>query len=155
MLAILAANALAVAEPPAPVVINLLPPPCPERSAEADVTVCARRIPDYRIDPGVLAGVRAREALPTDTRTAQAEAVAGSCHDEPSKCQGGSVIPILPAAIKSVEAMVLAARGEDWRQPFRTKPDEYEQYRAAQAKARPKVSVSVGASARAGTERRP
>jgi len=143
------------AEPPSPgrVVIDLTPKRCTDRTGQdqADVVVCAKRERPYRIDPNVLAGQRARDALPVDTRTAQERAVEGSCHDQPSKCQGGGVIPILPAAIKTVEAVVLAVEGEDWRQPFRTKPDEYEAYRATQERERSRVSVSVRASSAAGS----
>jgi len=141
------------AEPPPRVVIDLMPMPCPERSTGVEVTVCGRRTPDYRLDPGVLAGTRAREALPTDLRTAQGKAVEGSCHDQPSKCQGGGVIPVLAVASKTIEAVVLAVKGDDWREPFRTKPDEYEAYRAEQQRTR--VSVSLGASAGTGAPPRP
>jgi hypothetical protein len=121
----------------------------------AEIVVCGARERPYRIDPDVLAGQRAREALPADTRTAFSCAVRGSCHDTYAKCQGSGVIPVLPAALKTIEAVVLAVKGEDWRQPFRSKPNEFEAYQAAQGERRAGVSVSLEAGASAGLPPRP
>lgn len=153
VLSALAGAPAAAAEPPQRIVIDLMPKRCPDQGTGADVVVCGEREQPYRIDPDVLAGERAREALPVDTRTAQEKAVVGSCHDTPAKCQGGGIIPVLPAALKTIEAVVLAVKGEDWRQPFRSKPDDYEAYKAAQGERRAKVSVSLDAGASSG--RRP
>lgn len=152
---------LAIADPspprvePAPLVINLLPPPCADANGEADVTVCAPTTPDFRIDPGVLAGQRALgpSAYDPGERKRSEAATAISCHDLPTKCQGSGVIPLLPAALKTIEAVALAAKGEDWREAFRTKPDEYQAYRAERRKSR--VQVGVGLSAGAGSATRP
>lgn len=38
------------------------------------------------------------------------------------------MIPLLPAAVKVATALVKAAKGEDWREAFRTKPDDYQLY---------------------------
>jgi hypothetical protein len=142
----------AAAQPaPAPMVIDLMRPACPEDASEADVVVCAQRTPDYRIDPGVLASQRAREPQPSETTERQRSAMASatSCHDLPTKCQGSGVIPLLPAALKAIEAAALAVKGEDWREAFRTKPDEYQAYQAE--RRRSGVRVGVGVSAGAGS----
>ena len=151
-----ALSAAPVAAEPERVVIDLMPRRCPEqRPAGGEVVVCGGRERPYRIDPDVLAGQRARDALPTDTRTAQEKAVEGSCHDTHAKCQGGGTIPILAPALKTIQAAVLAAKGEDWRKPFRSKPNEYEAYQAAQGERRAGVSVSLEAGASAGAPPRP
>lgn len=155
LLGLAGAGALAAAEPPERVVIDLTPKPCTSEQADADVTVCARRPDDFRIDPGVLAGERALNAPPQDLRTGQQKAIVRDCHAEWTKCQGSGVVPLLPAALKALQAAALAAKGEDWREAFRTKPDEYQAYRAEQERRRPRVSVSVGASAREGSAQRP
>jgi hypothetical protein len=148
---------IAMAEPAAaqqstaaPVVIDLMPLACPENASEADVTVCAQRTPGYRIDPSVLAGQRAREPQPPEaTERGRSEmAAATSCHDLPSKCQGGGIIPLLPVALRTIEAATLAVKGEDWREAFRTKPDEYQAYQAQRRRSGIRVEVSAGAGSR-------
>jgi hypothetical protein len=131
----------------APVVVDLLPPSCPEQADDADVTVCASRTPDYRIDPGVLAGQRARDGLPSrgDDRERVEAALATSCHALPAKCQGSGIIPLLPVALKAIEAATLAIKGDDWGEAFRTKPDKYQAYQ--EQRRRPGVRVGVGVSA--------
>lgn len=124
----------------------------PECLGDADeIVVCGdreRRPAPYRIDPSVLAAERAREAPPVDARSPQQKAVAISCHDLPSKCQGSGVIPLLPVALKAAEAALLAAnKGEDWRSPFRTGPDEYQLHPQDKAK-RARISIGLGASAK-------
>ena len=146
---------IAMAEPaaaqpdPAPVVIDLMPPACPEHAGEADVTVCAQRAPDYRIDPSVLAGQRAREPQPPETTERQRSAMASatSCHELATKCQGSGIIPLLPVALKTIEAATLAVKGEDWREAFRTKQDEYQAYQAQRRRSGIKVGVGVSAGA--------
>ena len=134
----------AQAAPAEPVRIDLLPPPCRD-DGKADVTVCASPRDRYRIDPSVLAAQRRREALPVDTRSPQERSQVADCTKELSACQGGGVIPILPGVVRTVTAVVLAAKGEDWRQPFRDKPDEYQAYQAEQAQRKSRISVGIGA----------
>jgi hypothetical protein len=112
-----------------------------------EIVVCGareREAAPYRIDPSVLAAQRAREAPPVDARSPQQKAVAVSCHDLPSKCQGSGTIPLLPVALKAAEAALLAAKGEDWRSPFRTGPDEYQLHQQDKAK-RARISIGLGA----------
>ena len=128
-----------------PLRIDILARPCRD-DGQADVTVCARPRDDFRIDPDVLAGQRAREALPVDTRSAQQRSQVADCTKELTACQGGGVIPVLPGIVRAVTAGVLAAKGEDWRQAFRDRPDEYQAYQSqrAQRKARIRIGVSAG-----------
>jgi len=135
----------APAASPAPIRIDLLNRPC-RSDKEADVTVCARPRDDYRIDPSILAAQRRREALPIDTRSPQERSQVADCTKELSACQGGGVIPILPGVVRTITAVVLAAKGEDWRQPFRDKPSEYENYQAEQAQRQSRITVGVSAS---------
>lgn len=129
----LAGSQPGAASNPAPLVINLMPPPCPEGEDDIDAVVCAKRIPDYRIDPDILAGERSRHAPPISERGRKEAATAESCHNLPTKCQGSGVIPILPMAIKTIQAVTQAVKGEDWREPFQTGNDEYSAYRRAMA----------------------
>lgn len=132
--------------PPAPLVINLLPPPCPDKPSDVEVQVCAKRSPDYRIDPGVLAGQRAREGAPMSEKERVKTVLATSCHDLPSKCQGGGTIPILPVVLKTVQAAALAIKGEDWRESFRTRPVEYEAYLAERERLRRQAEGAASGS---------
>jgi len=128
---------------PGPVVINLLPPPCPEKPSDADVLVCARPTPDYRIDPGILAAERSRQSAPMSEKQRVRNVAATSCHDLPTKCQGSGVIPVLPVVLKSVQAAILAVKGEEWRDAFRTQSGDYEAYKAEKARRRVRVGVSA------------
>lgn len=47
----------------------------------------------------------------------------------------GGMIPLLPAAVKVATAVVKAAKGEDWREAFRTKADDYQLYQEAKREA--------------------
>lgn len=145
MLVAALADPAARAAPEAPIRIDLLARPC-RNDGQADVTVCARPRDIYRIDPNVLAAQRAREALPVDTRSSQERSQVADCTKEIGACQGGGVIPILPGVVRTITAAVLAAKGEDWRQPFRDKPDEYQAYRTEEAQRKSRISVGVSAS---------
>jgi len=115
--------------------------------SDVEIVVCGQKgTTAYRIDPAVLSAARSRDAVPEDSRSPQQKADVHSCHDEPSKCQGSGVIPLLPAALKIAQAALLAVEGEDWREPFRTKADEYQLYRQGKAKQK-RVSIGVSASA--------
>lgn len=117
---------------------------CPG-STQNEVVVCghgATRSP-YRIDSNVLQAERAENAVPDRLlpRDPAAPCVGPNC--------GGTVIPILPVIVKVATAAVDAASGNDWRQDFRTHPDEYKLYEDSKAKDHgSKVTFSVGASSR-------
>lgn len=104
------------------------------------VVICGRSQQQFRIDPTVLAATRRAEALPPK---APLDAT-GAQPCTGSQCGGGDFVPLIPMALKALKAAELAIEGDDWREAFRTRPDQYQAYRAEQAK-KGKVSVSVTA----------
>ena len=104
------------------------------------VVVCGRSKQRFRIDPTVLAATRRAEALPPK---APLDAT-GAQPCTGSQCGGGDFVPLVPMALKTLKAAELAIEGDDWREAFRTRPDQYQAYRAEQSK-RGKVSVKVSA----------
>jgi hypothetical protein len=119
-------------------------PTC-KSSNPAEVVVCGRSAQRFRIDPNVLAATRALETArpkpPLDASTDQ------SCTGP--NC-GGGTIPLVGMALTALKAAELAARGDDWREAFRTHPDAYQVYEEAKAKKtkRPHVSIEVGAASK-------
>ena len=113
-----------------------------DRSNPAEVVVCGRSTPRYRIDPGVLAAERAVETppakAPLDASTDQ------SCTGP--NC-GGGTIPLVGMALTAIKAAELAAQGDDWREAFRMRPDAYGAYEDAKAKQSKKPHVTIGVSA--------
>lgn len=106
-----------------------------------EVVVCGRAGHAYRIDPSVLAATRRAEALPPKPPL-DAGGAATPCTG--SQCGGGSFVPLIPMALKALKAAELAADGDDWREAFRTRPDQYQAYqRARDAKKGGGVSVGV------------
>lgn len=116
---------------------------CEGGKAEAvDVTICGKRRSTYRIEPRVLAADRIVENRPTAIRNNLRDVTTPSCHDEPKKCEGRKILPLLPVALKTLEVATLAAQGQDWRAALRTRPDGWEAYQnAAKRTARPKICV--------------
>jgi hypothetical protein len=49
-------------------------------------------------------------------------------------------------ALTALKAAELAAAGEDWRDAFRTRPDQYRLYQEEQARRAKKSGVSIGVS---------
>jgi hypothetical protein len=101
------------------------------------VVVCGRSKQQYRIDPLVLEATREAEAFPVkpklDATTAQA-CTGPNC--------GGGMIPLVGMALTAVKAAVLASQGDDWREAFRTHPDEYRAYEDAKARTS-RISIGV------------
>ena len=114
--------------------------PCNVSQSPAEVIICGSRPQRYRIDPDVLAATRAVHTPPLkpplDASTADS-CVGPNC--------GGGMIPLVAMALTAIKAMALAAQGDDWRDAFRTHPDEYRAYE--QSKARKKGGISIGLSA--------
>lgn len=118
--------------------------PARECAASAEpgaVVVCGRSPDRFRIDPAVLEAQRAAEAprAKPETRIASANT---DCVG-PQHCGGGTVPLVGMALAAAAKAAILAIDGEDWREPFRTRPDGYQAYQRARAK--PKIGISLGA----------
>jgi len=112
-------------------------------SDPAEVVVCGRSQQLYRIDPQVLAATRAAEALPPK---AALDASRDSSCTGPN-C-GGGTIPLVGMALAVLKAAELAAKGDDWREAFRTHPDQYQLYQQSKAAKKARVSVGVGAASK-------
>lgn len=108
----------------------------------SDVVVCGSRSRKYRIDRNVLAAQRATEATPSREQAIDpqehAQCIGPNC--------GGDFLPLVSVAMTLAKAAVDAATGADWRQNFRTHPDEYSAYQESKSKEDSgKVSFSVSA----------
>lgn len=110
-------------------------------TSPAEVVVCGRSEQRYRIDPQVLAATRAAEALPPKP---ELDASRDSSCTGPN-C-GGGTIPLVGMALTALKAAELAAQGDDWREAFRTHPDQYQLYQDAKAKEK-RASVNIGVAA--------
>jgi hypothetical protein len=109
----------------------------------AKIVVCGPSQQRYRIDPSVLAATRAAEAPPAKPAldaTADTSCIGPNC--------GGGTIPLVGMALAAVRAVELAAQGDDWREAFRTRPDQYRAYEDAKANEKAtKGGISFGVSA--------
>ena len=108
-----------------------------------EVVVCGRAEQRYRIDPAVLAAARAAEAAPARPpldASQDKSCIGANC--------GGGTIPLVGIALTVLKAAELAANGDDWREAFRTRPDQYRAYQDAKAKVPARSLVNVGVSAR-------
>jgi hypothetical protein len=108
---------------------------CP-RGTVGEIIVCGEpsQQSPYRIDPAVAAVQRQQEAPriapPEYLRVGEEE-----CSPHGLKlCAGMDTIPVSAIARVAAESTILAVIGEDWRQPFRTQADHYEEYREAKAR---------------------
>lgn len=110
-------------------------------SDPAEVVVCGRSQQPYRIDPHVLAATRAAEAPPPKPEldaSRQTACVGPDC--------GGGTIPLVGMALAALKAAELAAKGDDWREAFRTHPDQYRLYEGSKAREK-SGSIAIGISA--------
>ena len=116
-----------------------------ESREPAEIVVCGRSRDPYRIDPSVLQAMRAREAVPDKPELGAGAALALPACVGPTACQG-DFVPLVQVGLVGLEAAALAAKGEDWRQAFRTRQEEFELYKQAeQRRARERrVKVSFG-----------
>lgn len=118
-------------------------------ASEGEVVVCGQRGPSpFRIDREVLDGIRADEARRNPPRVQDRSGNAEACGTAGNEC-GGGTIPLLEPALRVASAVVKAIQGEDWREPFRTGPSDYELYEQAKRK-RATARVTVGLSANGG-----
>jgi len=109
----------------------------------AEVVVCGRSQQRYRIDPQVLAATRAAEALPP--KPALDASRDSSCTG--ANC-GGGTIPLVGMALAVLKAAELAVQGDDWREAFRTHPDQYQLYEQSKASKKARVSIGLGAASK-------
>lgn len=110
----------------------------------SEVIVCGRSEQRYRIDPDVLAATRQSEALPSKPQldASTAEPCTGP------NCGGGSYVPLVGMALTAIKAAELAAAGDDWRDAFRTHPDQYKIYQQSKQSKRPSISIGVVAGSK-------
>jgi|tagenome__1003787_1003787.scaffolds.fasta_scaffold20931515_4 hypothetical protein len=150
----LAAEAAAQTSPPDPQAIARAlkdnTAEAPDRCTSKDpavVVVCGRSGERYRIDPVVLQATRDAEGLPAKPPLGDAEPD-NDCIG-PQHC-GGGTIPLVNMALAGLKAAELAANGDDWREAFRTHPDQYQLYQDAKARAarRPHISFEVSAGSK-------
>lgn len=146
-LAAAAATVRAQAPPQAPLDLRSSPAQSCESASEGEVVVCGQRGPSrFRIDREVLDGIRAEEARRNPPRVQDRSGNAEACGTGSNLCSGGT-IPLLEPALRVAAAAVKAIRGEDWREPFRTGPSDYELYeQAKRRRAAARVTVGVSAS---------
>ena len=110
------------------------------------VVVCGSARQPYRIDPTVLAATRASEAPPPKPLL-DGDVQQVVCSGP--QCGGGTTIPLVGMALTALKAAELAAQGDDWRDAFRTHPDQYSVYEREKAEAKkPRISVGVVAGSK-------
>lgn len=114
-----------------------------EGTDSSEVVICGKSQQRFRIDPSVLAATRAAEAAPPKPPVTGEVPEAGCVGPD---C-GGATIPLVGMALTALKAAELAAEGEDWRDAFRTHPDEYQAYQAAKSRTG-RISVGLGAGNR-------
>ena len=115
-------------------------------STPAEVVVCGERGPSpYRLDPTVLQAIRDKAQAANPPRPPDRGASAEPCGTGSNPC-GGGMIPLLEPALRVASAVVKAVQGEDWREPFRNGPDDYQRYLDARRKRdgkSPAIAISV------------
>jgi hypothetical protein len=119
-------------------------------STAGEVIVCGERAPSpYRLDPDVLQTIRRQEQASNPPRVAQRDVDSDTCTTGPNGCPGAGALPIMAIAVTAAEMAVKAMDGEDWREPLRTRPDEYQLYREEKMKrerSKPKIGIGIGIS---------
>ena len=99
-----------------------------------EIIVCAPReqAEPYRLDPGVLAEQRSKNANPEPDRMGALKPE--KCPPHGPRCSGQGAIPISALAIVALKTAILAATSENWREPLGLADDGYDEYRAAKAR---------------------
>ena len=114
------------------------------KSDAAEVVVCGRSDHKYRIDPDVLAATRAAEAPPPKPELDASQQIA--CVG--ASCGGGNYVPLVGMALTALKAAELAAQGDDWREAFRTHPDQYQAYQRSKDAKKGRVSIGITAGSK-------
>lgn len=112
----------------------------------AEIVVCRERNSRYRIDPSVLQAFRVREGAPAQPQQRIADLPATSGCIGLQACKGDTV-PLVKMGLAAARAVALAVEGEDWREAFRSKPDEYRLYQDAKARRTRERRVTIGIGA--------
>lgn len=118
-------------------------------ASPGEIVVCGESQEKYRIDRDVLQVIREQELAANPPRPPVQVADGDPCKVGPNGCPGEGALPLLAIAMKAAQLAVQVAKGEDWREPLRTRPDEYEQYlksKAKRNKAKPSVGIGIGIS---------
>ena len=116
---------------------------CPS-GADGEVVVCGSKEPKYGPDADV---TKAAEPAPLPPPAASPKrATTVQCGTGGNLCDSGQ-IPVTAIALAGAKAVIQAIKGEDWKEVFRTRPDEYQRYLDAKNRrqARARVTVSGGA----------
>lgn len=139
---LLSATAAAAQEGPTPpgaaplrIVIPIVEPRC-ETSPPTDgvIVVCGLRDERYRIDPIVLATIRARDSRGGPRPDAHTNMFDDRCNSVGlSRCAGQNVVPVSSILLVAATALVKAVRGEDLRPMLHTVPSEYDLFKQAKA----------------------
>lgn len=103
-------------------------------AAPGEVVVCGERgTSPYRIDAAVLQAIREKEKAENPRRLSDRSATAESCVVGPNACPGAGAVDLVGPALLVAKSLINAATGEDWREPFRTRPDDYQLHEQAKA----------------------
>ncbi|QNM83910.1 hypothetical protein H8M03_06270 [Sphingomonas sabuli] len=117
-------------------------------SSPDEVIVCGKvNRRNYRLDPVELAVIRKKEAAANPPRVSTKFPDGDPCKVGPNGCPGDGAIPLLAVAALVAKVAVKAVVAEDWREPLRVMPDEYEMYVQAKERAQRRVRVTLGAGA--------
>ncbi|HEX5239208.1 MAG TPA: hypothetical protein VFW39_12195 [Sphingomicrobium sp.] len=104
------------------------------------VVVCGRSQHLYRIDPDVLAAERAAEAPPIRAPLTADDAQTACIG---AQCGTGGVVPFIGMALIAATAVAMAADGDDWREVFRTRQEQYQAYLDAKARQKKERRVQI------------
>ncbi len=97
--------------------------------------MCGQRgTSQYRIEPTVLQVIREKELAENPPHPSGPSANADRCPMGVTNCTGGGTIDLIGPVMLIARSLVEAAKGEDWREPFRTRPDHYQVHEQAKAR---------------------
>ena len=116
---------------------------CPT-GANGEIVVCGSKDKKYGPDADVMTAAEAAPLPPMpDSRE---RATARQCGTGGNLCDSGQ-IPVTAIALAGAKAVIQAVKGEEWKEVFRTRPDEYQRYLAARNRRQARARVSVGVRA--------
>ena len=116
---------------------------CPG-GVDGEVVVCGSKEKKYGPDADVMRAADPAPLPPTPDSRERATAV--QCGTGGNLCDSGQ-IPVTAVALAGAKAVLQAIKGEDWKEVFRTRPDEYQRYLDARQRRQASARVSVGVPA--------